>query len=190
MADLTSVDGSNPRQQGVSVVIMAYDEAASLRGVVEEIANELATLGRLSEILIIDDGSSDGTGELANQLEQEIRTVRVIHHPENRGLGGVYRTGFAEAKLEYLTFFPADGQFPASILSQFAALMPENDLVLGYLPERSDSLFGKLLSTAERLLYKTLFHGFPRFQGIFMIRTKTLKQIELTSKGRGTSGPA
>ncbi|MCI0604646.1 glycosyltransferase [bacterium] len=186
-ADLISVNPSDPAQYGVSVVVMAYDEAASLRRVVEEIDSELTTLGTQSEILIIDDGSLDGTGTLADQLAEELPKVRVIHHPENRGLGGVYRTGFAEANFEYLTFFPADGQFPASILSQFAAQMKQNDLVLGYLPERSDSLYGKFLSAGERVLYKMLFRGFPRFQGIFMIRVAVLRQIKLTSTGRGWS---
>jgi dolichol-phosphate mannosyltransferase len=168
----------------VTVVVMAFDEAASLEVVVHEIRSALDAVGGSAEILIVDDGSSDGTGPIADRLASEGLGVRVVHHGVNKGLGGVYRTGFAEARGELLTFFPADGQFPGSILAAFVPAMEGHDMVLGYV-ERRDALLGRLLSAAERTLYRLLLGPLPRFQGVFMVRSRMLRSLSLRSEGRG-----
>jgi glycosyltransferase involved in cell wall biosynthesis len=172
---------------GLSVVVMAYDEVANLEAVVREIAGVLQKLpdAEAHEIVIVDDGSRDGTGALADTLAAALPRVRVIHHPENRGLGGVYRTGFSQAGGELLSFFPADGQFPATILETFLPLMPAHDLVLGYLPHRRSSALARGLSAAEKVLYRLLFGPMPRYQGVFMLRTSALRALTLQTQGRG-----
>lgn len=111
--------------------------------------------------------------------------IRVVHHRVNGGLGEVCRTGFREATGRYVTFFPADGQFPASIIAAFRPAMESADLVLAYLPDRRDSLLGKALSWIERLLYRTLLGPMPRFQGIMMFRRSLLDTVPSASVGRG-----
>ena len=120
-------------------------------------------LGVEFELLVVNDGSSDGTAELAERLAMEHDRVRVIHHPINRGLGGGYRTGFDTARGDWLIFFPADGQFPArATLPRFWQSRHGVDLVLGQVAGRTDSMAGRVLSLAERVLYRALFGGFPR----------------------------
>jgi glycosyltransferase involved in cell wall biosynthesis len=169
----------------LSVVVMAFDEASTLEATTREIHAALAHRGPSFEVLIVDDGSTDATGTIADGLAEALPHVRVVHHRVNRGLGGVYRTGFSENRGACLTFFPADGQFPAEIILRFAALVADADLVLGYLPDRDDSRLGRLLSASERLLYRLLFGPFPRFQGIFMVRRAVLDAVPLVSEGRG-----
>ena len=169
----------------VSVVIMAWNESASLPTVVREIHAELVRLDTSFEILIVDDGSSDGTSQLADQLAGTLPGLRVHHHGQNRGLGGVYRTGFALARGEFLTFFPADGQFPAGIIGDYLPAMDGADMILGVLPERKRPLGARALSLAERLLLRALFGGFPRFQGILMFRRALLRDTPLHCQGRG-----
>lgn len=170
----------------LTVVVMAYDEAASLEAVVRELdAAAARATGGSHEVLVVDDGSRDGTGELADRLAAELPAARVVHHPGNRGLGGVYRTGYAEARGTLVTFFPADGQFPASIVEDFVPRMEGRDLVLGYVERRTDSLRGRLLSLGERLLYRALFGRLPRFQGVMMFRRAILDALPLRSTGRG-----
>lgn len=164
---------------------MAFNEAASLAVVVLEIVSVLDKAGQPFEIVIVDDGSTDGTGAIADQLAKEIPHVRVIHHETNRGLGGVYRSGFAQARGDYVTFFPADGQFPAEIIEQFLPLMEDVDMVLGYLPERKGSLVARGLSAVERALYRLLLGPLPKFQGVLMFRRALLDELMLKSSGRG-----
>jgi glycosyltransferase involved in cell wall biosynthesis len=169
----------------ISVVLMAFNEAASLAAVTAEIHGELARLGMGHELLIIDDGSSDGTSAIADEMATTFPGVRVCHHEVNLGLGGVYRTGFAQARGELVTFFPADGQFPATIIGRYLAAMEDADIILGTLPERGGPAAGRLLSLAERLLLRALFGRFPRFQGIMMYRSSLLDGTRLVSQGRG-----
>jgi glycosyltransferase involved in cell wall biosynthesis len=174
-----------PSPTELSVVVLAFNEVDNLRQALAELLAELARLGRRWELIIVDDGSSDGTSALADRLAEEQPGVRVVHHPSNLGLGGGYRTGFREARGEWLTFFPADAQFPASIIGLFWPHTPRADMVLGYLPKRDGDLVGRTLSLAERALYRLLFRSFPRFQGIMLFRRKLLDEIPLVSEGRG-----
>ena len=169
----------------VSVAVLAYNEVENLRPTVSELLSALDALGRDFELIIVDDGSTDGTSHVADAIAEGNPHVRVIHHDTNLGLGGGYRTGFAAGRGTYLTFFPADGQFPAEIVAMFLPKMATNDLVLGYLPARYDSWLAKGLSAGERALYTAIFGRMPRFQGIFMVRRERLLALPLRSTGRG-----
>lgn len=169
----------------LSVVVLAYNEAGSIADVVEELSGVLNELNTEYEILIVDDGSQDGTSEIADDLAEKYESVRTVHHDVNRGLGGGYRTGFVEARFDYLSFWPADGQFPAEIIAGFLPRMERVDLVLGTLPDRRDSQLAKFLSLAERILYRFLLGPIPKFQGVLMFRRKLLDDVVLRSEGRG-----
>ena len=178
---LNAIGRSTPR---LSVVVMAFNEAASLEPVVREVRATLDVLGLPGEILIVDDGSTDGTGAVAEGLAGDVRDVRVLHHEVNRGLGGVYRTGFRQARGELISFFPADGQFPASILETLVPAIEGHEIVLGYVVRR-DSIHGRVLSAMERAVYRVMLGKLPRFQGVFLVRREALARIELRSDGRG-----
>lgn len=168
-----------------SAIVLAYNEAACIEAVVREIRATLDALPFAFELIVVDDGSTDATGRIADALAEELPQTRVVHHGTNLGLGGGYRTGFAEARGEVLTFYPADGQYPAEIVGRMAPLMADHDLVLGYVDRRTDSRLAALLSAGERVLYRILFGPLPRFQGICMFRRSLLEGIELRSRGRG-----
>jgi glycosyltransferase involved in cell wall biosynthesis len=169
----------------LTVVLMAFNEAESLPAVAHEIHDALERLATSYQLLIVDDGSSDGSGAIADGLATELAHTRVVHHQGNQGLGAVYRTGFAEARGDLMTFFPADGQFAATIIAEYLRALDGHDLILGTLPERKDALLGRALSFAERLLLRALFGHFPRFQGIVMFRRSLLDGMNLASRGRG-----
>jgi dolichol-phosphate mannosyltransferase len=178
-------DRNQPAAGSLSVMIMAYNEAATIEAVVREIESHARTLCKEYELVIIDDGSTDGTGLIADQLAATMRCVRVIHHPTNLGLGYVKRTGYREARYDWVTFFPADGECPAVILDMMVPLMSEYDMVLGYIPERTDSWKAIFLAKCERLLIRLLFGNIPEFCGIYMFRRELLNRLPLTTEGRG-----
>lgn len=169
----------------LTVVVMTYNEVATLERTVAEIRGELERLGRPWEILVVDDGSTDGSGDRAEALAAADPRHRVLHHPVNLGLGGVYRSGFEQSRGDFVTFFPADGQFPASIIPEFRGAIDEVDMVLGLLPPRRDSWIGHLLSTVEKALYRVVVGPMPPFQGILLFRRRLLEGMPLRSEGRG-----
>jgi dolichol-phosphate mannosyltransferase len=168
----------------LTVVVMSFNEAQSLRPTVAEILESCERLEVPFEIIVVDDGSTDGSDALASELAAADARVGLVRHPQNLGLGGVYRTGFSEAKGELVTFFPADGQFPAEIIEHFHPRMNELDMVLGYLPRRNDALLGRFFSVAQRGLYAMMFGTMPTFQGILMFRRDLLDRFRLVSGGR------
>jgi dolichol-phosphate mannosyltransferase len=170
----------------VTIVVMAFNEVQSLGTVVSEIVDVLDSLGHPYEVLIVDDGSTDGTSEVAAQLAQSGPT-RVLHHPTNLGLGEVYRSGLFNATGDVVSFFPADGQFPADIITHFVPLIRDHDLVLGYVERRDDAMVGRFLSWAQRALFRTIIGPMPRFQGIMLLRRSLLNEFQLLARGRAAT---
>jgi glycosyltransferase involved in cell wall biosynthesis len=172
----------------LTVVLMAYDEAATLPDTANEAVAVLATLGLAgAEILIVDDGSRDETPQISAALAESLPRCRVIRHDPNQGLGAVYRTGLREARGTFVTFFPADGQFPASIIADFWPVTHDMDLILGVfaVDPRTRGQLGRVLSALERTAYRVLFGRLPEFRGVFMLRTSVLTTMPLVSDGRG-----
>lgn len=169
----------------VSVVIMAFNEGPTLRSVLEELDREMSQSPFRHETIVVNDGSADETEGVTLDYARTAPHVRLICHPLNRGIGEVYRSGFGAARGTYISFLPADGQFPAHIIREFSSLMASHDLVLGYLPNRKSSWQGKLLSRVERLLYRVLFGRLPEFQGILMFRRGALESLGVRVEGRG-----
>ncbi len=169
----------------LSVAVMAYNEEKSLDAVIEELAAELERLRVSYEVLLIDDGSADRTGEIAAGWAERDRKIRVTNHPRNLGLGEVYRTAFRECRGDFVTFFPADGQFSPSVIGHYLAKNRRVDLVLGYTEQERRDAVSELLSRAERVLFRLLMGSLPEFRGIIMFRRSLLERFELKSTGRG-----
>jgi glycosyltransferase involved in cell wall biosynthesis len=188
---MSAIETTSTLPPRLSVVVLAFNEAANLPSVCHEILAVLSGMAIPAEVVVVNDGSTDQTGAIADVLVRDhdltgqATVLRVIHHPINLGLGGGYRTGFTAARGEFLTFFPADGQFPATIIPAFLREMARADMVLGYIPDRRSSLVAKGLSFAERALYRAMFGKLPKFQGIMMFRTAILRDVRLDSTGRG-----
>src|SRR6185503_20506875 len=94
----------------VSVFLPAFNEVDNLERSVGDIVWAASQVLTEYEILIIDDGSTDGTGELADRLARENRRIRAIHQPRNMGIAAAYERALAEARLDHFSFLAADGE--------------------------------------------------------------------------------
>lgn len=101
----------------LSIVIFCYNEEGNLPKVIEQTLAVLPTIANAFEVIIVDDGSSDATPEIAKKSTEKFSTISYIRHPTNKGIGQALRTGYAAAKLEFVCAIPGDGQFDVNELS-------------------------------------------------------------------------
>lgn len=119
-----------PVLPALSVVVPAYNEEALLDDSIRRLHHALAELHLAAEIIIVDDGSRDRTGAIADALALELPGV-VACHQENQGIGGAFRTGAARATGEYLILWPADMPAVASDLAPYVAEFGRADVIVG-----------------------------------------------------------
>jgi glycosyltransferase involved in cell wall biosynthesis len=113
--------------QPISVVIPAYNEAGAITPTLEKIKAVLAQSDMEGEIIVVDDGSSDGTVTAVTQCEG----IRVFQHPQNKGYGASLKTGIRQAKYENILIIDADGTYPVEMIPVLAAKMDSYDMVVG-----------------------------------------------------------
>jgi glycosyltransferase involved in cell wall biosynthesis len=141
----------------LSVFFPAYNEEANVRATTEGILRVLPDVADRFEVLIVDDGSMDATGAIADQLAEANPFVRVVHHPTNRGYGGAIRTGLYNCRYELISFVDSDGQFDFGEVPQFLAASQDNDLVIGYRVQRQDSRLRTINARAWGMLIQFVF---------------------------------
>ena len=111
----------------VTVVIPAYNEVGAIAPCIGELAAILDAADFTSEILVVDDGSTDGTGEKLREIEQ----VRLVQHEVNRGYGAALKSGIREAHGEIIVIADADGTYPFGRIPELIAAMDDADMVVG-----------------------------------------------------------
>ena len=140
----------------LSLVIPAYNEAAVIRQAVAEAEAALGSLFADFEVLVVDDGSSDNTAAIVQDLSPTAPHTRLLRHPVNRGYGAALRTGFEAARFDLVAFTDADCQFDLADLGRLAALAAEYPVVAGYRADRKDPWRRRFFSWGYNRLARTL----------------------------------
>ncbi|HOJ41042.1 MAG TPA: glycosyltransferase family 2 protein, partial [bacterium] len=142
----------------ISVVLPAYNEEDNVEQAVTTALSVLEGLFSDYEVVIVDDGSTDRTGEKADRLARlQAGRVRVYHHRVNRGYGAALRTGLFNASGKLVFYTDADNQFDLRELADFLPLIKRYDIVVGYRQQRRDALIRLFLSRGYNLLIRYLF---------------------------------
>jgi glycosyltransferase involved in cell wall biosynthesis len=143
----------------ISIVLPALNEEDNIESLVGQIKNYFKTNLIPHEIIIVDDGSTDQTGSIADRLAGEYEDITVIHHPENQGYGKSLRDGFHAGRHEYLFYTDADLQFKINSLDLFMPYMQkgEADMVVGYRIGRQDPWLRKFLAWGYNKFSSILF---------------------------------
>lgn len=147
------------RPLSLSVFFPAYNDGGTIASLVIRTVQIAGTLTPDFEVIIVNDGSSDATAEIANELSRTYPQVRVIHHAKNRGYGGALRTGFAAATKQLVAYTDGDAQYdPAEITALWHRLTPDADMVNGYKISRSDPwhriVIGRVYHHVVKLLFR------------------------------------
>lgn len=165
----------------LTVFIPAYNEEANLAHCVEVVCLKMAEHKIACEILIIDDGSRDSTGALADELAAGWSGVRALHHPDNRGIGEAFVTALSQAQGEWLILIPADLALEPGELYRYIDAAPQADVVVGLRSDRSDyTLLRRLVSWTNIHLIRTLFGmKLRQFQYISMYKMDVLRGMQV-----------
>ena len=142
----------------LSVILPAHDEEENIETAVERALEALDELGQEGEVIVVDDGSADRTGEIAFALvERHHPRVRLLRHPENVGYGAALRTGFEHARGELVFYTDADNQFDPGELRWFLPFIDDNDVVVGFRVYRYDTVKRSIVSWVYNQIVRVLF---------------------------------
>ncbi|HEY8656538.1 MAG TPA: glycosyltransferase family 2 protein [Candidatus Limnocylindria bacterium] len=150
---------SDPIQRlpALSVFFPAKDEAENVEAVVRDALRILPDITDRFEVTVIDDGSADDTGAIADRLAREDPRVRVVHHPTSRGYGGAVRSGLLAATEPYVFYTDGDQQFDLADLPRLVARIGDADVVVGYRLKRMDPRRRLVVAWVYNRIIRSLF---------------------------------
>lgn len=173
----------------LSVFFPAYNEEKNLQETITKAVSILNNFAEKWEIIIVNDGSSDKTGEIATNLASSNSNIKVVTHSPNRGYGAAFKSGLYTAQYSWIAFTDSDGQFDFSEIGNFFEKQMETnaDLVIGYYLDRKVSLGKKITSKMWEYLVFILFglkvHDIDC--GFKLISKKVVEKIPLLESERG-----
>jgi glycosyltransferase involved in cell wall biosynthesis len=174
-----------PTLRSLSVVLPCFDEAPNVAAAVAEAHAAASAFAQAHEVIIVDDGSTDGTGAIAEKLAASDPRVRVVSHEVNRGYGAALRSGFAATRHEWVLLTDGDLQFDLSELEAFVPLAVDHDLIAGYRIGRADPVGRRVAAHAWNLLMRRSFGvGLRDVDCAFkLMRGDHLRALPLQSEG-------
>lgn len=165
----------------LTIAIPAYNEAGSIEKVVADALAAAKNLARDYEILVVDDGSTDGTGALVKKISR-ISPITLISHPKNQGFSGAIKSCYQEATKELVFLLPADGQIKAADCKLFLDKIAGCDVVVGFRKNNPEPFSRRLNSWVFHTLYRTLFGVRLReISTSILWRKKVLDAIRITA---------
>ncbi len=169
----------------LSVVIPAYNEEENVEAAVKRVSEVLQTLGPDYELIVVNDGSRDRTGEVAKSLIGRVPHLKVVEHYPNRGYGGALKAGFASATKDLIAFIPSDNQFDFKEIQALLARLNGAAIVSGYRANRQDPLIRKLNGLGWNMVVRLLFGYLARDIdcGFKLFRREVLNHVTLYSNG-------
>jgi glycosyltransferase involved in cell wall biosynthesis len=167
----------------LSVFFPVYRDERTVRTVAEKALRLVSSLGDEHEIVIVDDGSPDRAGQIADELAREHPCIRVIHHERNRGYGAAVRTGLAACRYEYICMTDGDDEYEVEDFRKLLKLRDRYDLIITFRYRKIYSstrifiswVYNKLL----RFLFRTPFRDVST--GLRMVRRSVIEELALES---------
>jgi len=158
---MNSHQKSKGQSHSVSVFFPAFNDEGSIGRLIHKALEVLPRITDDYEVIVVNDGSSDGTAAVLDELAIRLPRLRVIHHHHNRGYGGALRSGFENASKDLIFYTDGDGQYDVREIRKLVPLMTEDvDVVNGYKIKRSDSRRRIVLGEVYKFLARRLF-GLP-----------------------------
>lgn len=132
------------RNISLSAVLPAHNEAENIQNTVQSCVAYLEKNVSSYEVIVVNDGSSDNTKEIVQELSSADSNVVIVNHEVNKGYGSALRSGFDAAKCDFIFFMDSDGQFNIVDLDRLLPLVSPDKIVIGYREDRADSFIRSL----------------------------------------------
>jgi glycosyltransferase involved in cell wall biosynthesis len=163
----------------------AYNEQRSIGATIEQVSAAAASLGVPCQIIVVNDGSRDGTGAVVRGLLNGTPHLELVEHFPNRGYGGSLRAGFAAAVHDWIAFLPGDNQFDPRDLSRLIERASDADIVSGYRATRQDALIRRMNAFGWNMAVTALFGRLSRDIdcGFKLFRRDLLQHARVESNG-------
>lgn len=145
------------RLTSVSFFCPAYNDEKNLPILIPRVHSFLKEIADIFEIIIIEDGSPDKTGAVADNLSKNLSNVRVIHHAKNLGYGATLHEGFSEAKYDYVMYTDGDNQYDIREFMPYIGLLSDHDILSGYVTKKALTIPRRIQSFAFNSLVRILF---------------------------------
>ena len=146
-----------PDPGGISAFFPCYNDSSTLQGLIEKALEVLGDLSEDYEVIVVDDGSSDTSGEVIDTLANSYEKVRVVRHDRNRGYGAALRSGIKTSTKEWVFYTDSDGQYDLEDLRRLHELSGAADVVNGYKKNRSDPWYRKFLGSTYNAIIRLIF---------------------------------
>jgi glycosyltransferase involved in cell wall biosynthesis len=140
----------------LSLFFPAYNEEANLENTVEKAIPVLKKVAQKYELIIVNDGSKDKTGEIAEKLAQKYPFIKIITHFPNQGYGAALRSGFYNSQYDWIVTVDSDGQFDFAEVEKLIEKAKQADVVIGYRLNRQDPFVRKVFGWGWTLLANLL----------------------------------
>src|SRR3989338_130107 len=141
----------NKKLPELSIFFPFWNEEKNIENVIRPAIEVAEQVAQKWEIIMVDDGSSDGTLKKAQELVHKNKNLRVVSHIPNRGYGSALKEGFLNASYKYVVFTDGDGQFDFSEVTKFTDYIDEFDMVIGFRKKRKDNYIRHLLMQMLRV---------------------------------------
>jgi dolichol-phosphate mannosyltransferase len=174
--------------RSLSIIIPAYCEAENILDTLQNVTAALAPLNLRHEILVIDDGSTDGTGAMVTANLSRFPNVRLLSNDRNRGFGWTYRRGVQEAALDYTVMVHGDNAWGAATLENYFRHVGQADVIIGYTSRMwrsrtwARTLTSKTLTLVLNLITWRWLHY---YNGLQIHPAAVLKSMQIESVGFG-----
>ncbi len=148
----------NPAVESISAFFPCFNDEPTITSVVSSAVKAIEAVGADGEVIVINDGSTDGSQEVLEDLALELPTLRIVVHEHNRGYGGALLSGFAAATKQWVFYTDGDGQFdPAELALLVERASAEVDVVQGYKIRRADNLVRRVVGRLYQRFVSLMF---------------------------------
>lgn len=168
----------------ITIVIPAYNEEENIFFVLKDTLKKIPKYFKNYEVIVVDDGSKDKTGEISDKISKKNKYLKVIHQ-KNGGYSQAMLTGIKASKKEFVAYMPADGQFLIDDMRHSFEVLNDKDLVLGYRGGRQDYATRRVIFSYGYLLL-LLFLFDIKYMDVGWVniwRTKKVQKLKLTAVG-------